>query len=84
MPIVKDIAKVAEKWARVTPQRAADYEAGVRDPIRDWATNTTAANAAWKAGIAEASAKDRFSKGVQKVGTDKWKRKGRPSRRGVD
>ena len=29
MPIVKDIAKVAEKWARVTPQRAADYEAGV-------------------------------------------------------
>jgi len=75
MPIVKNIAKIAEKWARVTPQRAADYEAGVRDPIRDWATNTTAANAAWKAGIAEASAKDRFSKGVQKVGTDKWKRK---------
>ena len=75
MPAVKAIAKIAEKWARVTPQRAADYEAGVRDPIRDWATNTTASNAAWKAGIADASAKDRFIKGVAKVGTDKWKRK---------
>lgn len=75
MPVVKNIAKIAEKWARVTPQRSADYEAGVKDPIRDWATNTVAANAAWKAGIAEASAKDRFSKGVSKAGTDKWKRK---------
>ena len=75
MPLVKNIAKIAEKWARVTPQRSADYEAGVKDPVRDWATNTVAANAAWKAGIAEASAKDRFSKGVQKVGTEKWKRK---------
>jgi len=75
MPIVKNIAKIAEKWARVTPQRSADYEAGVRDPIRDWATNTVASSSAWKAGIAEASAKDRFSKGVQKAGTEKWKRK---------
>lgn len=75
MPIVKGIAKIAEKWARVTPQRAADYEAGVRDPIRDWATNTTAANAAYKAGVSEAVAKDRFVKGVAKAGTEKWKRK---------
>ena len=75
MPVVKNVAKIAEKWARVTPQRAADYEAGVKDPIRDWAVNTGAANAAYKAGVADAIAKDRFLKGVQKAGTDKWKRK---------
>lgn len=75
MPTVKAIAKIAEKWARVTPQRSADYEAGVRDPIKDWATNTTAANAAYKAGVTEAVAKDRFVKGVQKAGTERWKRK---------
>lgn len=75
MPVVKNIAKIAEKWARVTPQRSADYEAGVKDPIRDWATNTVAANAAYKAGVADAIAKDRFAKGVAKVGTEKWKRK---------
>ena len=75
MPIVKGIAKIAEKWARVTPMRSADYEAGVKDPIRDWATNTAAANAAYKAGVTEAVAKDRFLSGVKKVGTEKWKRK---------
>jgi len=75
MPVVKNIAKIAEKWARVTPQRSADYEAGVRDPIRDWATNAIASKAAWAAGVSEAVTKDRFSKGVAKAGTEKWKRK---------
>ena len=74
-PVVKNVAKIAEKWARVTPQRSADYEAGVKDPIRDWATNTAGANAAYKDGIAKSVAGDRFLKGVQKAGTDKWKRK---------
>ena len=75
MSAVKNIAKIAEKWARVTPQRSADYEAGVKDPIRDWATNTTAANEAYKAGVTAAIGKDLFKKGVAKAGTEKWKRK---------
>ena len=75
MAIVPNIAKIAEKWARVTPQRAGDYEAGVRDPIRDWAKNAAAANQAYKDGVAQAITKDRFLKGVQAVGTEKWKRK---------
>ncbi len=75
MSVVKSIASIAEKWARVTPQRSADYEAGVKNPIRDWATNTGAANGAYKAGVADAIAKDRFAKGVAKAGTEKWKRR---------
>ena len=75
MPVVKSVAKIAEKWARVTPQRAADYEDGVKNPTRDWAKNTSDANAAYKAGVSEAVAKDRFVKGVLKAGTEKWKTK---------
>ena len=75
MPTVKNVAKIAEKWARVTPQRSADYEAGVRDPIRDWATNTAAANDAYKAGVQAAITKELFKKGIARVGTEKWKRR---------
>lgn len=72
MPTVKDTSEIAEKWARVTPQRAADYEAGVKDPVRDWESNTLAANAAYKAGVTEAVNKDRFAKGVKEAGTETW------------
>ena len=75
MPVVKNVAQIAEKWARVTPQRAGDYEAGVKNPTRDWAINTAGANAAYKDGIQKAVTAERFLKGVQKAGTDKWKRK---------
>lgn len=75
MPVVRPLSKVAEKWGRVTPQRATEYEAGVKEPLRDWGKNTAAANDAYKAGIQAAVSKDLFIKGVNKAGTDKWKRK---------
>ena len=75
MPAIRDVAKIARKWAEVTPQRAGEYEAGVKDPIRDWGKNTVAANDAYKAGITAAAQKDLFRKGVEKAGTEKWKRK---------
>lgn len=75
MPVIKTASKIAEKWAKVTPQRSAEYEDGVRNPVKDWAKETAAANDAYKAGVTAAVAKDRFMKGVQKAGTEKWKRK---------
>ena len=36
--IVPSAAKIASKWARVTPERTLDYEEGVRNPARDWET----------------------------------------------
>lgn len=75
MPLVRPISKIAEKWGTVTPQRAPQYEAGVRDPLKDWGKNTAAANDAYKAGVQAAIAKDRFVKGVAAAGTEKWKRK---------
>lgn len=72
MASIRDIQSIAAKWAEVTPQRAPQYEAGVRDPKADWATNATAANAAWKAGVASAVSDDLFAKGVRRVGTAGW------------
>lgn len=73
MPKVKSARATAQKWARVTPQRAEDYQEGVNNPKKDWGDETAAANANYKAGIQKAVAEDRFVKGVQKAGTAKWK-----------
>lgn len=75
MAAIRSVTAIAEKWGRVTPQRAAEYEQGVRNPLRDYATNTVAANQAWKDGTAAAIQADRFAAGVRRVGTSKWQEK---------
>lgn len=74
MPEVKSASEIAEKWARVTPQRTADYEAGVRNPKKDWATETAAAAERQAEGVQQAIQEGRFQKGVEKAGTEKWQR----------
>jgi len=73
--IIKDSAAIAEKWSRVTPQRQADYEAGVKAPGKDWATNTRNAADSWAQGVQQAAANGSFAKGVQAAGNEKWQRK---------
>jgi len=51
MAEIKSASAIAAKWARVTPGRAEDYKTGVQNPKRDWAEETTAAKANWKAGV---------------------------------
>lgn len=72
MAAIRPADMIARKWATVTPQRSADYEAGVKEPVRDWKTNTAAASDAWKAGVQNAVAQNLFSKGVNKAGTVAW------------
>lgn len=74
MPVIRSTSRIAEKWRDVTPQRAPQYETGVREPLRDWQKNTTAANDAYKSGIQASIQKDMFVKGVAKAGTAKWQR----------
>lgn len=69
---VKSAADIAKKWARVTPERAADYEEGVRNPKKDWKTETKKAEKNYEAGVATAVREKRFGKGVDKAGTEKW------------
>jgi len=73
MPIqVKDIAAVAAKWSTRAAAAGADYTAGVKAPRNDWATNTAAAQQAWKDGVTAAVGSNRFASGVAKAGTPKW------------
>lgn len=75
MPPVKPMSAIAEKWARVTPQRAPDYETGVRNPKVDWAQATANAAGAYKEGVTKSITEGRFEKGVKAAGTEKWQRK---------
>jgi hypothetical protein len=72
MAAIRPIDVVASKWATVTPQRSADYEAGVQNPRKDWARESAAASDAWKAGVQAAVAANSFQKGVTKAGTPVW------------
>lgn len=72
MADIASVDQIAAKWARVTPTRTADYEAGVRIPRRDWARSTLNALAAFKAGIQEALTKGTWEKGVARAGNAAW------------
>lgn len=74
MPEIKSASAIAEKWSRVTPQRTADYEQGVRNPKKDWEQSTLAAADRQAEGVQQAIAEGRFEKGVSKAGTSKWQK----------
>jgi len=72
MPPVKSLNKISEKWARQAQSATPSYEDGVRNPRRDWGSATAEANDAYKKGIQQSIAQDRFLKGVKAAGTAKW------------
>ncbi|MBA7477072.1 hypothetical protein ES707_12470 [subsurface metagenome] len=73
--IVPSAAKIAEKWGRVTPERIIDYEEGVRHPLKDWETETKAAEPRYEEGVKAAISRKAFGKGVARVGTSKHQSK---------
>lgn len=72
MAQIKSIAEIRKKFVDVTPQRAAEYAAGVKSPKRDWETATVAAESNFEAGVQKAVANKSFGKGVKKAGTTKY------------
>jgi len=74
MAAIRSADAIAAKWASVTPQRTADYQAGIESPRRDWKASTLAAEGAYKEGVTAAIAKGSFGKGVSRAGTEKWQR----------
>lgn len=75
MPKIRSATEIASKWGRVTPQRTPDYEAGVKAPKKDWATEAKAAEGTYKTAVTTAAAEGRFGKGVAAAGTTKWQTK---------
>lgn len=72
MAEIRPLSEIRDKWTRVTPGRTEDYKLGIKNPRRDWAEETEAAEGNWKAGIDQAAAKGLFGKGVKEAGTRKW------------
>lgn len=75
MAKVKDTASVADKWARVTPQRTEDYTLGVQNPRSAWAASSVAAEGRYQDGVTAAIQQKRYGKGVAKVGDEGWQKK---------
>lgn len=69
---VKDMSRIQEKFVRRTAQAGPDYDAGVSNPKRDWATATRAAEGSYEQGVTAAMSKKRFGKGVTAAGTAKY------------
>lgn len=77
MANIKSTDRIAEKWARVTPQRTQDYTDGIENPRREWAGATAAAEDTYKAAVTNAANKGRYGKGVRAAGNEKWQRRSR-------
>ncbi len=71
---IRALDQIGAKWARVAAQSGPSYEEGISSPTRDYAAGATAANDAWKNGVQQAVAGDRFKTGVQRAGNAKWQR----------
>jgi len=72
---VHSLDEIVAKWTARVSIAGPEYEDGVRNPKRDWATEAAAANDAWKAGVQDAIARNAFQTGVRTVGTPKWQDK---------
>lgn len=72
---LKSISEITSKWMRRAAASGPDYEAGLRSPKTDWASETKAAEGAFEAGIQDAISRKAFGKGVNDAGTEKWQRK---------
>ena len=72
---VPSLDKIVRKWVEVTPGRATYYEAGVREPLHDWASAATAAAAAYKAAVTSPNIDKLYTGGIKRAGTAKWQRK---------
>lgn len=81
MAFIRELDRIAKKWADVTPMRAGDYADGIRNPRRAWAAATKNAEDAYEAGVQKSITRKAFGKGVTRVGDEKWQRKA--STRGV-
>ena len=72
MAEIKDVGRIAAKWARVAPQRTQDYTEGIQSPRRDWAASSAAAQDTHTAAMQRAASTTQYSKGVRAAGTPKW------------
>lgn len=64
-------AEIGRRFVTFAPARAPRYEEGVRNPKKDWAGETAAAESNYEAGVTAGIKRKAFGKGVKKAGTVK-------------
>jgi len=72
---IKSLDQIVEKWNRRVAIAGPEYEDGVRNPKRDWASGCKDANDSWKTETAAAIARNAYFNGVRVTGTPKWQEK---------
>ena len=68
MAKIRSMSKISEKYGRVTPGKAAELEAGLKDPKKKWEDEALAAADAWATGVSDAVGRGAFAKGVSDAG----------------
>jgi len=63
-------SEIGRRFAKFAPGRSERYEEGVRNPRRDWKTETMAAEKNYEEGVTAAIKRKAFGKGVSKAGTE--------------
>lgn len=72
---IKSMDAIKEKYTRVTPGRAADYQNGINNPKKDWETEAKKSEPNYEAGVQAAISNKSYGKGVSEAGSGKWKEK---------
>ena len=70
--LLRPLDKIAEKWGKEAQSAAPYYEAGVKEPLKDWADHTVAAAPVYKAAVTAPNIDKLFVGGVKRVGTSRW------------
>jgi len=73
MADIKSLDKIGRKWTEVTPQRAGEYEEGVKNPRKSWQQATEEAADSYSEGVTAAISNNSFAKGVGEAGDAKWR-----------
>ena len=66
---VPNAAEIARRFVTFAPARASRFEAGVRNPTKDWMKNTLDAEKNYEDGIKASIGRKAFGAGVRKSGT---------------
>ena len=72
---IKGAAEIAAKWARVTPQRQSDYEAGASNAGAKQNANAIAAAKAFTSAVTAGNIGQLYAGGLRRAGADKYNRK---------
>lgn len=72
MADIKSMDRITDSWERRSAASVQDYELGIRNPRKDWATETAAAEANYNKGVQAGISRKAFGKGVKDAGTQKW------------